>query len=82
MSTHKAGGKTRQHKSPAGKRLGVKVTHGQKVKAGSVLVRQRGSKFHSGKNTKAGRDFTLFALVEGTVNFGKKLGKKVISVTN
>jgi large subunit ribosomal protein L27 len=80
MSTHKAGGKTRQHKSPAGKRLGVKVTHGQKVKSGSILVRQKGSKFHAGKGVKRGRDFTLFSLFEGTVNFGKKLGKKVISV--
>lgn len=81
MSTHKAAGKTKQHTSPAGKRLGIKVAHGQKVKSGSILVRQRGSKFHSGKGTKLGRDFTLFAIVEGTVNFGKRLGKKVISVS-
>lgn len=81
MSTHKAAGKTRQHTSPAGKRLGVKVSHGQKVGAGSILVRQRGSKFHSGRGTKLGRDFTLFAVVEGTVNFGKKLGRKMVSIS-
>ncbi|HWA51932.1 MAG TPA: 50S ribosomal protein L27 [Patescibacteria group bacterium] len=80
MSHHKAAGKTRQHTSPAGKRLGVKVSHGQKVKAGSVLVRQHGSKVHAGSGTKYGRDFTVFSIFEGTVNFGTKLGKKFISI--
>ena len=80
MSHHKAAGKTKQHTSPAGKRLGVKVSHGQKIGAGSILVRQRGSKVHAGRGTKLGRDFTLFSLVSGTVNFGTKLGKKFISI--
>lgn len=81
MSTHKAGGKTRQHKSPAGKRLGVKVSHGQNVSGGNVLIRQKGTKFHAGKGTKLGRDFTLISLVAGTVRFGTKLGKKFVSVS-
>ena len=80
MSHHKAAGKTKQHVSPAGKRLGVKVTHGQKVGAGSILVRQRGTKFGSGKGTKLGRDHTVFAITEGIVHFAQKFGKKYISV--
>jgi len=80
MSTHKAAGKTKQHTSPAGKRRGVKVNHGQKVGAGSILVRQVGSKFNPGKGVRYGRDFTLYSVVGGTVNFGKKLGKSVVSV--
>ena len=81
MSHHKAAGKTKQHTSPAGKRLGVKVAHGQKVKTGSILVRQRGTKFHSGSGTKLGRDHTVFAILDGIVSFGKRLGKSVISVS-
>lgn len=81
MSTHKAAGKAKQHTSPAGKRLGVKVANGQKVKAGNVLVRQRGSKVHAGQGTKLGRDYTVFSIITGTVEFGKKLGKKFISVS-
>jgi large subunit ribosomal protein L27 len=80
MAHHKAAGKTKQHTSPAGKRLGVKVTHGQRVTVGSILVRQRGSEFAAGRGAKLGRDYTVFALVSGIVNFGKRLGKKNISV--
>lgn len=80
MSTHKAAGKTKQHTSPAGKRRGVKVNHGQKVGAGNVLVRQVGSKFNPGKGVKIGRDFTLFAVTSGFVKFGQKLGKKTVSI--
>ena len=82
MSHHKAAGKTKQHTSPAGKRLGVKVAHGQKITSGSILVRQRGSEFRAGKGTKLGRDFTVFAIKDGIVNFGKKLGKSFISVVS
>ena len=82
MSHHKAAGKTKQHTSPAGKRLGVKVTHGQKVAAGNVLVRQRGTKVHGGKGVKVGRDHTVFALLNGTVQFGQRLGKKIVSVAS
>ncbi len=80
MSTHKAGGKTRQHTSPAGKRLGVKVSTGQTVRTGNVLVRQRGGKVNAGLNTRFGRDYTVFAMADGVVKFGTKLGKKIVSV--
>ena len=56
MAHHKAAGKTKQHTSPAGKRLGMKVSDGQKVKTGSILVRQRGSTFHPGKGAKLAKD--------------------------
>jgi large subunit ribosomal protein L27 len=80
MSTHKAGGKASQHVSPAGKRLGVKVSDGEKVVAGSILVRQNGTKLTAGKNVKVGRDHSLFAAVAGVAKFGQKLGRKVVSV--
>jgi large subunit ribosomal protein L27 len=81
MSTHKAaGGKASQHVSPAGKRLGVKVSDGEKVVAGSILVRQNGTKLTAGKNVKVGRDHSLFAAVSGIAKFGQKLGRKVVSV--
>lgn len=81
MSTHKAaGGKASQHVSPVGKRLEVKVSGGEKVKVGSILVRQRGTTFHKGKNVRAGRDHTLYSMLDGVVKFGTKLGKKVVSV--
>lgn len=80
MSKKKAAGKTRQHTRPVGKRLGVKVSDGQPVKPGMVLVRQRGAGFHSGTGTSLGRDFTLFSVTTGIVRFGQKLGKRVVLV--
>jgi large subunit ribosomal protein L27 len=80
MATTKTGGKTRQQPPRPGKRLGLKVTGGQKVKAGNILVRQRGSTFHPGKNVGMGRDFTLYALKDGVVSFARKKGKKYIEV--
>lgn len=76
MAHKKQGGKTAQHKRPAGKRLGVKVADGQKVSSGEVLVRQRGTVFHAGNGVKVGRDHTLYSVVAGVVKFGQKLGKK------
>lgn len=80
MSTHKAGGKASQHVSPAGKRLGAKVSGGEKVVAGQILMRQRGTKFTDGIGVKIGRDHTLYATFSGIVKFGTKLGKRFISV--
>lgn len=80
MSTHKAAGKTKQHVSPAGKRLGAKVAHGETVTTGSILVRQRGTKLLSGSGTGLGRDHTIFAMTNGVVKFGRKLGRKFVSV--
>lgn len=82
MSKKKAAGKTRQHTRPSGKRLGVKVSDGQPVTSGAVLVRQRGQKFAAGKNVNLGRDFTLFSMAQGVVKFGVKYGKKIVSVVN
>ena len=80
MSTHKAGGKASQHVSPSGKRLGVKVSDGKKVKIGSILVRQRGQQIKAGLGVKMGRDFTLYAVKDGVVKYFNKLGKKVAKI--
>jgi large subunit ribosomal protein L27 len=80
MSTHKAGGKAGQHVSPSGKRLGIKVTDGQKITPGEIIVRQRGLSIKNGAGVSVGRDYTLFAEKKGTVKFRNKLGKKVVSV--
>jgi large subunit ribosomal protein L27 len=80
MSTHKAAGKASQHVSPIGKRLETKVSSGESVKIGQILVRQRGTIFNKGKGVGVGRDHTLFALVDGVVAFGKRLGKRVVSI--
>ncbi len=80
MAKHKAAGKLTQQKRPKPKYLGVKVADGQKIKSGSILVRQKGTLFAAGAGVKVGRDHTLFAIIDGVVKFGKKLGKKNISV--
>lgn len=82
MSKKKQGGKARQHTRPIGKRLGVKVSDGQTVNAGEILVRQRGTKFGAGTNVRVGRDFTLYAASMGIVKFGQKLSKKIVTVTH
>ncbi len=82
MAHKKAGGSTRNGRDSESKRLGVKRFGSQKVKAGNILVRQRGTHFHPGDNVGCGRDHTLFALVDGTVSFSLKGSqrKKIISV--
>ncbi len=80
MSKKKQGGKAAQHVSPAGKRLGLKVADGLKVKVGEVLVRQRGTKIKAGDGVKVGRDHTLFAIKEGVVRFRTIDGRKEISL--
>ncbi len=69
MAHKKAGGSSKNGRDSNPKMLGVKRFGGQKVKAGEIIVRQRGTKFHPGRNMGLGRDFTLFALVAGTVSF-------------
>ena len=79
---HKKGvGSTRNGRDSIGKRLGVKRFDGQLVTAGSILVRQRGTTVHPGNNVGCGKDYTLYALIEGTVKF-ERLGKdrKKVSV--
>lgn len=82
MSTHKAAGKASQHVSPSGKRLGVKKSDGSKVSPGMIIVRQRGSRFKAGKGVAMGRDYTIYAITQGIVKFGKKLGRKFVNVVS
>ena len=78
---HKKGvGSSRNGRDSAGQRLGVKRFGGERVAAGSILVRQRGTKIHPGKNVGLGRDYTLFALIDGVVKF-EHLGKTRKKVT-
>ena len=72
MAHKKAGGSTRNGRDSESKRLGVKLFGGQAVKAGNIIVRQRGTQFHPGSGVGLGRDHTLFALVDGTVEFSVK----------
>lgn len=76
MSHRKAGGSTALGRDSISKRLGVKKSDGQTVKAGMVLVRQRGTKYRPGKNVKKGGDDTLFSLVSGIVEIKKKMVKR------
>lgn len=69
MAQKKAGGSTRNGRDSESKRLGVKKFGSEFVLAGNILVRQRGTKFHPGKNVGIGKDHTLFALIDGTVKF-------------
>jgi len=82
MAQKKGGGSTRNGRDSESKRLGVKVFGGQQIPAGSIIVRQRGTRFHPGTNVGIGKDHTLFALVDGKVQFGFKgaLNKQVVSV--
>ena len=82
MAHKKAGGSTRNGRDSQSKRLGVKKFGGERVLAGNILVRQRGTKFHPGPNVGCGRDHTLFATAAGTVKFEARgaLGRKYVSV--
>ncbi|MEW5839010.1 MAG: 50S ribosomal protein L27 [Pseudomonadota bacterium] len=72
MAHKKAAGSSRNGRDSESKRLGVKLYGGQAATAGNILVRQRGTQFHPGRNVGCGRDYTLFALVDGTVQFEVK----------
>jgi len=82
MAQKKGGGSTRNGRDSQPKMLGVKVFGGQQVSAGSILVRQRGTKFHPGSNVGLGRDHTLFALVDGAVKYEVRgsLNRQTVSV--
>ncbi|HSV46809.1 MAG TPA: 50S ribosomal protein L27 [Ramlibacter sp.] len=82
MAQKKGGGSTRNGRDSQPKMLGVKAFGGQQISAGSIIVRQRGTKFHPGTNVGLGKDHTLFALVDGQVTFGQKgaLNKQTVSV--
>ncbi|OGF99829.1 50S ribosomal protein L27 [Candidatus Gottesmanbacteria bacterium RBG_13_37_7] len=80
MAHIKTGGTTKGNRDAVGKRLGVKVYGGSKVRSGNIIIRQRGTKFHPGLGVKLGRDFTLYALKEGKVNFRKYHSKTLVDV--
>ena len=80
MAHKKGQGSTRNGRDSNPQYRGVKRHDGQEVTAGSILVRQLGTKFHPGKNVGVGRDWTLFSLVEGQVKFETRKNRKVISV--
>ena len=81
MAHKKAGGSSRNGRDSNSKRLGVKAFGGQEVSAGSIIVRQRGTKFHPGKNVGCGTDHTLFSEIPGKVSFIKK-GPKLRQFVN
>lgn len=80
MAHKKGGGSSRNGRDTEGKRLGVKTYGGQLVTAGSIIVRQRGTKVHPGQNVGKGSDDTLFARTGGQVVFGRSKGRKIVSV--
>ena len=80
MAHKKGGGSSRNGRDTAGKRLGVKTYGGEMVSAGSIIVRQRGTKVHPGVNVGKGSDDTLFAKISGRVSFNKSRGKSVANV--
>ena len=81
MAHKKAGGSSRNGRDSAGQRLGIKVFGGEQVIAGNIIARQRGTKWHPGRNVGIGRDHTLFALINGRVAFQSKAkGRTFVSV--
>ena len=80
MAHHKGQGATRNGRDSNAQRRGVKTYGGERVTAGSILVRQCGTKFHPGHNVGIGRDYTLFALCNGVVHYGKSRGRVVAQV--
>ena len=80
MSKTKSGGSTRNGRDSAAKRLGPKAFDGQTVTAGSILVRQRGTRIHPGNNVGRGGDDTLFAKIDGVVEYGTRKGRRQVSI--
>ena len=82
MAHKKAGGSSRNGRDSAGRRLGVKKFGGEIVLAGNIIVRQRGTEYHPGRNVGMGRDHTIFATVDGAVMFQRRrLGRVYVSVS-
>jgi large subunit ribosomal protein L27 len=80
MAHKKAGGSSRNGRDSDGRRLGVKKFGDERVLAGNIIVRQRGTKFHAGVNVGTGKDHTLFALSDGRVRYGVKAGRALVSI--
>ena len=82
MAHTKSQGAVKGNRDSQAKRLGVKVYGGSRVAPGNIIIRQKGSKYNAGPGVEMGRDFTLFAVREGIVNFKTRLSKKVVEVIN
>lgn len=80
MAHKKGGGATAKNRDSRGKRLGVKMYGGENASTGNIIVRQKGTKYHSGQGTMLGRDHTIFAIQEGKISFRKRYGKKLVEV--
>ncbi len=80
MGRTKGGSGAKNGRDSNPKHLGVKKFGGEKVKAGSILVRQRGTRIHPGDNVKRGSDDTLYSVAEGVVKYGRRMNRKVVSV--
>jgi large subunit ribosomal protein L27 len=80
MSKTKGAGSTKNGRDSQAKRLGVKVYDGTAVSAGTIIVRQRGTRIHPGENVGRGGDDTLFAMASGTVKFGQRKGRKLVDI--
>jgi large subunit ribosomal protein L27 len=80
MSKTKGGGSTRNGRDSNAQRLGVKVFDGTQITAGTIIIRQRGTKIHPGRNVGIGGDDTLFATADGSVKFGERKGRKIVDV--
>lgn len=80
MAHKKAGGSSRNGRDSAGKRLGVKKYGGEAVIPGNIIIRQHGTKWHPGRNVGLGRDYTIYAMIEGKVAFKKALGRTYVGV--
>lgn len=80
MAHKKGGGSSRNGRDSQSQRLGVKRFGGEKVRSGNIIIRQHGTKFHPGENVGLGKDYTIFATIDGYVRFESKHGRKVISV--
>lgn len=81
MAHKKAGGSSRNGRDSEGRRLGLKLYGGESCLAGNIIARQRGTKWHPGRNVGLGKDHTLFALIDGKVQFATKAkGRKIVSV--
>lgn len=80
MAGHKGQGSTSNGRNSPGQRLGVKVFGGQVITAGSIIVRQNGTKWHPAKNVRMSKNDSIYALVDGTVQFGRRHGRTTVSV--
>ena len=80
MAHTKAGASTDNNRDSRAKRLGVKLYGGEKTLVGSIIIRQKGTKFHPGKNVKMGKDYTIYAMIPGTVAFKTVKSKKFVEV--